>query len=99
MLFDQFTEFSELIGIRRNGPTGEIEGIGVAVVFLKFCQIETSKRLGKLHRLFDGPMQRGNGNRKLGVLLFSVIKPLLPMGAAMPALIDSDAAVCRQIIE
>ena len=93
------TNLCAYIGVRRNGATGEIKGIGVAVVFLKFCQIEASKRLGKLHRLFDGPMQRRNGNWKLGMLLFSVIEPLLPMGAAMPALIDGDAAVRRQIIE
>ena len=99
MLFDQFTEFSKLIGVGRNWATGEIKGIGVTVVFLKFCQVKSSKRLGKLHRLLNGPMQKRNRNRKLSMLLLSVIKPLLAMGTAMPALINSDTAFDGQIIK
>ena len=68
-------------------------------MFLKFCQVESSKRLSKLHRLLNGPMQKRNRNRKLSMLLLSVIKPLLAMGAAMPALIDGDTAFDRQIIK
>ena len=30
---NQFAEFAELIGISRNGPTGEIEGVWVIVLF------------------------------------------------------------------